>query len=99
MAEEIPVDHIPYLVSTSNLKLFKETFGPKRVWMRVAYDASSLLNQTPSEIERECIKLMDIMAPGGGFMMDTGCLDWKTPEENVRTFIRAVKEHGSEMDP
>jgi len=34
------------------------------------------------------------MAPGGGFIMGTACLDWRTPEENIRAFIKASKKYG-----
>ena len=91
---EIPTDRIHYLTSSSNLKLFKETFMPRRVWIRVAYEASPMLNQTPTEIEKECKRIIDIMAPGGGFVMGTACLDWRTPEENIQTFTKASKKYG-----
>ncbi|MEM2455201.1 MAG: uroporphyrinogen decarboxylase family protein [Nitrososphaerota archaeon] len=91
---ETPADRIPYLTSSSNLKLFKETFSPKKVWIRVAYEASLMLTQTPAEIEKECKRIMEIMAPGGGFIMSTACLDWKTPKKNIRAFINASKKYG-----
>jgi len=91
---EIPTDRIHYLTSFSNLELFKQAFMPRHVWIRVAYEASLMLNQTPQEIEKECKRIIEIMAPGGGFIMGTACLDWRTPEENIRTFIRASKKYG-----
>jgi len=91
---EIPTDRIHYLTSFSNLKLFKETFTPRKVWIKVAYEASLMLNQTPADIEKDCNRIMEVMAPSGGFIMGTACLDWKTPEENIHTFIRASKKYG-----
>jgi len=91
---ETPADRIHYLTSFSNLKLFKETFTPRKVWINVAYEASLMLNQTPAEIEKECKRIMEMMAPGGGFMMRTACLDWRTPVENIHAFIRACKRYG-----
>jgi len=91
---EIPTRCVSYLTSFSNLRLFKETFTPRRVWINVAYEASLLLDQTPQEVERECKRIIDIMAPGGGFIMGTACLDWRTPPENVHAFIEASKRHG-----
>jgi len=92
---EIPTRYVSYLTSFSNLRLFKETFTPRKTWMNVAFEASTMLNQTPSGIEKECKRIMDIMAPGGGFIMGTACLDWRTPEENVHAFIRASKKYGT----
>jgi len=91
---EIPTKYISYLTSFSNLKLFKETFTPRRVLINVAYEASLMLNQTPAEIEKECKRIIEIMAPGSGFIMGTACLDWRTPEENIRTFIEVSKKNG-----
>jgi len=91
---ELPGDRIHYLTSFSNLRLFKETFQPRRVWIRVAYEASLLLNQTPADIEKNCEKIMEIMAPGSGFIMSTACIDWGTPEENIHAFIDASRKYG-----
>jgi len=91
---EIPTKYVSYLTTFSNLKLFKETFTPRKVWIQTAYEASLMLNQTPEEIEKECKRIIEIMAPGGGFIMGTACLDWRTPEENIRTFIKASKKYG-----
>ena len=48
----------------------------------------------PSLTEKECKRIMDIMAPGRGFTMGTACLDWRTPKENVHAFIKAAKKYG-----
>jgi len=91
---EIPTKGINYLTSFSNLKLFKGTFTPRKVWIRVAYEASLMRNQTPAKIEKECKRITEIMAPGGGFIMSTAILDWATPKENIHTFIDASKKYG-----
>ena len=91
---EIPTKRVSYLTSFSNLKLFKETFAPRRVWISVAYEASLMLNQTPKEVEKECKRIMEIMAPGSGFIMNTACLDWRTREENIHAFIGASRKYG-----
>jgi len=92
---EIPTKYISYLTTFSNLKIFKETFTPRKIWIKTAYEASLMLTQTPQEIEKECKRIIEIMAPGGGFIMGTACLDWRTPEENIRMFIKASKKYGS----
>lgn len=95
---EIPTKYVSYLSSFSNLKLFKETFTPKRVWINVAYEATLMLTQTPQEVEKECKRIIEIMAPGGGFIMGTGCLDWRTPAENIRKLIETTRKHGKHYD-
>ena len=54
-----------------------------------------LLNYgTPDEVEAECKRLIDICAPGGGFIFEASCgLDY-CKRENVETMFRTVKEYG-----
>lgn len=89
---EVPTKCITYLTSSSNIKLFKEAFAPKRVWVKVAYESSPMLNNAPQIVEEECERIIDTMSPGGGFIMGTACLDWRTPEKNIRSFVRRTKQ-------
>jgi len=89
---EVPTERITYLTSSSNIKLFKETFTPKRVWVKVAYESSLMLNNAPQIVEEECERIIETMSPGGGFIMGTACLDWRTPEQNIRALIRATRK-------
>jgi len=89
---EVPTKCITYLTSSSNIKLFKETFAPRRIWIKVAYESSPMLNNAPQIIEEECERMIDSMSPGGGFIMGTACLDWRTPERNIRALIRAIEK-------
>jgi len=50
---------------------------------------------TPELVEEKCREAIDILAPGGGFILGPGCaLPPTTPPENVRTMIEAVREWG-----
>jgi len=90
--EEVPTKCITYLTSSSDLKLFKEAFAPRRAWIKVAYESSPMLNNTPHEVEEECDRIIGVMSPGGGFIMGTACLDWRTPDRNIRTFVHTSKQ-------
>ncbi|RME43043.1 MAG: hypothetical protein D6791_16415 [Chloroflexi bacterium] len=50
---------------------------------------------TPEEVEASCRQAIEIMAPGGYFILGPGCaLPPGTPAENVRTLIEAAKRYG-----
>ncbi|MBO3802880.1 MAG: hypothetical protein JTT11_03245 [Candidatus Brockarchaeota archaeon] len=65
MMTKVPTKCITYLTSSSNLNLFKETFAPRRAWIKVAYESSPMLNGTPKSIEEECERIISVMSAGG----------------------------------
>ena len=54
-----------------------------------------LLNHgTPEQVETEIKKLIDICAPGGGYIFDIDCGMTDAKPENVEMMVRTVKEYG-----
>jgi len=50
---------------------------------------------TPAEVEREARNLIDDLAPGGGFILASGCeVPPNAPLENVRALIGAAHKYG-----
>ncbi|KLU60610.1 methylcobalamin:coenzyme M methyltransferase [Peptococcaceae bacterium CEB3] len=49
---------------------------------------------TPKEVEEYCKKLIDVCAPGGGFMMDTAAMVDDAKPENMQAMFRVTREHG-----
>jgi hypothetical protein len=95
---EVPTKGIAYLTSSSNLRLFKGKFAPKGVWIKVAYESNPILCKTPQGIAEECKGIIELMSPGGGFIMGTACIDLGTPVENLRAIISASKKFGNYGD-
>ncbi len=58
--------------------------------------SSTLLSLgTPAEVEREARDLIDDLAPGGGFILASGCeVPMDAPLENVRALIDAARKYG-----
>ena len=50
---------------------------------------------TPELVASKCIEALDVMSPGGGFILGPGCaLVPETPVENVRTLVASAQDHG-----
>jgi uroporphyrinogen decarboxylase len=54
-----------------------------------------LANGTPELVREKCREALEILAPGGGFILGPGCaLPATTPDENIDALIETAKEHG-----
>lgn len=49
---------------------------------------------TPGQVEEECKRLIDICAPGGGFIMDTSLIIDNARAENMEALFRTTREYG-----
>ncbi|MGD9093796.1 MAG: uroporphyrinogen decarboxylase family protein [Anaerolineales bacterium] len=50
---------------------------------------------TPEMVKEKCIEAIEILAPGGGFILGPGCaLPATTPDENIETLIECAKIYG-----
>lgn len=49
---------------------------------------------TKQQVIDECKRLIDICAPGGGYIFETGSVFGKAPVENVEAMFETVKEYG-----
>lgn len=60
-------------------------------------DPSGILtNGTPEDVTAKAREALEILAPGGGFILGPGCaLPATTPDENIDALIDAAKRYGS----
>lgn len=49
---------------------------------------------TPEQVEDECKRILDICAPGGGFIMDTSLIIDNAKAENMEALFRTTRECG-----
>ncbi|MGD8598952.1 MAG: uroporphyrinogen decarboxylase family protein [Anaerolineae bacterium] len=54
-----------------------------------------LANGTPELVRDRCLEALEILAPGGGFILGPGCaLPATTPAANIEALVETAKEHG-----
>jgi uroporphyrinogen decarboxylase len=76
------------------MKLAKETVG-KKICIKGMIDPMTLARGTAEETERECKRFIDDCAPGGGFILSSGCeAPPDSKPENIKTMIKCAKEYG-----
>jgi uroporphyrinogen-III decarboxylase len=56
--------------------------------------ASVLITGTAKEVKERCRRLIEICAPGGGYILTGGAAATETKAENLRVFMEAAKEYG-----
>lgn len=75
---------------------FKRRFGD-RVCMKGNINTFDLmLNGTPAQVETEAKRLIDICAPGGGFVLSTGDQCGRdTPDANIFRLVEVAERYGA----
>ncbi len=56
--------------------------------------ASLMCTGTPEDVKKYCRKLIDVCAPGGGFILTGGASATETNAANLRAMMEAAKEYG-----
>lgn len=55
-----------------------------------------MANGTPESVTQKCRQAIEILAPGGGFILGPGCaLPATTPDENIDALVESAKMYGS----
>ena len=58
-------------------------------------DPSVMAQGTPQEVEEHCRRAIEVLAPGGGFILGPGCaLPPTTPAENIDAMIETARAYG-----
>ena len=90
---EVPEGKVIYHFETVDLKKAKEILGGTAC-ITGGFNASYLDRKKPEEIKEEVKRILDICAPGGGYIFEPSCgLDYCKPE-NVEAMTEAVREFG-----
>ncbi|MDR2301154.1 MAG: hypothetical protein LBF38_03830 [Deltaproteobacteria bacterium] len=78
-----------------NSDIFKaKKLARDKVCLRGNVPVSILMTGTPDDVRAYCKRLIDEVAPGGGFLMDTGVNLTEAKPENVKAMFEYTREHG-----
>ncbi|MDR1656368.1 MAG: hypothetical protein LBT47_02275 [Deltaproteobacteria bacterium] len=93
MIRDAPAGMCIYHLEGSDIFKAKKLARDK-VCLRGNVPVSMLIAGTPDDVRAYCKKLIDEVAVGGGFMMDTGVNLTDAKPENVKAMFEYTREHG-----
>ncbi|MDR2442739.1 MAG: hypothetical protein LBE31_04375 [Deltaproteobacteria bacterium] len=78
-----------------NSDIFKaKKLARDKVCLRGNIPITIMMKGTPQDVKDYCQRLIDEVAPGGGFMMDTGVSIGDATSENVKTMFEFTRQYG-----
>jgi MtaA/CmuA family methyltransferase len=87
-AQVLEIDH------KTDARRLKETARGKTTLLG-NIDTRLLSSGTPAEVEAACREAIELLAPGGGFILGPGCaLGTDTPAENIHALVESAKQYG-----
>jgi len=79
----------------TDMRVCKEAARGKATLLGPIDPSGVMANGTPELVTEKCLEALEILAPGGGFVLGPGCaLPATTPDENIDALIEAAKSHG-----
>ena len=90
---DVPPGKVIYMFEKVDMKRAKETVG-KVACICGNLPTATLMFSTPDKVADETKRLLDICAPGGGFIMDTSIPIDKCPKENMHAMFDTVLKYG-----
>ena len=90
---DVPPGKVIYMFEKVDMKRAKETVG-KVACINGNLPTSLLMYGTPEKIADETKRLLDICAPGGGFMMDVSIPVDRCPKENLHAMFDTTLKYG-----
>ncbi len=91
---DVPKGKVIYMFEKVDMKKAKETVG-QVACICGNVPTSTLMYSTKEQVENETKKLLDICAPGGGFIMDASIVIDKCNKENLHAMFDTALKYGS----
>lgn len=93
IAADLPKGKTVWLLDRTDMAHAKATLGQVAA-LQGNVPLSLLQTGTPQEVRDHCRKLIEVAAPGGGFLLDSGAVLHQGKEENVRALVQAAHDYG-----
>jgi len=90
---EFPKGAVSWLFDKTDMAKAKEVLGDK-CCISGNVPTSLLTAGTPQEVKEYCRKLIEVCAPGGGYILSGGAQTDEATPENIRAMMAAAKEYG-----
>ncbi len=91
--KDIPAGRALYGFEATDMFKAKEILGDT-VCIKGNVPLSLMVTGTPDDVKAYCKKLIDVCAPGGGYIMDSAASLDNAKAENIRMMIDFTKEYG-----
>jgi len=93
IVSELPKNSVAWWFDQTDMARAKEILGDKACIIGNV-PTSLLMTGTPREVKEHCRKLIEVCAPGGGYVLSGGANIDKGDTDNLRAMMEAVKEYG-----
>jgi hypothetical protein len=93
IAADLPRGRTVWLLDRTDMAHAKATLG-RVAALQGNVPLSLLQTGTPGEVREYCRKLIEVAAPGGGFILDSGAAIYQGKDENMRAMIQAGRDYG-----
>ena len=90
---EFPKGAVHWMFDKTDMAKAKKALGDK-CSISGNVPTSLLLTGTPQQVKEYCRKLIEICAPGGGYILSPGANSDIINIENMRAMVEAAKEYG-----
>jgi len=91
---DIPKGKVIYMFEKVDIQKAKDTVG-KVACFCGNLPTATLMYSTPEKVADETKKLLDVCAPGGGFIMDTSIVIDNCPKENLHAMFDTTLKYGT----
>jgi hypothetical protein len=91
--KELPKASVAWWFDQTDMARAKEVLGDKACLIGNV-PTSLLMTGTPQEVKEHCRKLIEVCAPGGGYILSGGANIDKGDPDNLHAMMEAVKEYG-----
>jgi uroporphyrinogen-III decarboxylase len=93
---DLPKGKTLWMIDNSDIAKVKKTLG-KVAAMFGNVQSDLLVLGTPQQVKDYVKKIIDICAPGGGYIVSNGAFFDQAKAENVRAMVDAAMEYGSQV--
>jgi hypothetical protein len=93
IAADLPRGRTVWLLDRTDMAHAKATLG-RVAAIQGNVPLSLLQTGTAAEVREHCRRLIEVAAPGGGFLLDSGAVIHQGKDENIRAMIKAARDYG-----